>query len=126
MQKNHALIIPTLLWILGIIIAKHTIIPIQFLIITIPVLLLISLIKKIRFLGEQIKVIEHKIREFELERRKLLQNKECYIVELKNIINDTYQEDFLNTHYNCIRFLLIEYIVQPLGYFSLLRCFNNQ
>ena len=47
--------------------------------------------KKIRFLGEQIKDIEQKIREFELERKKLLQNKECYIVELKNIINDTYQ-----------------------------------
>ena len=51
--------------------------------------------KKIRFLGEQIKDIEQKIREFELERSKLLQNKECYIVELKNIINDTYQKDFL-------------------------------
>ncbi len=51
--------------------------------------------KKIRFLGGQIKDIENKIREFELERRKLLQNKECYIVELKNIINDTYQKDFL-------------------------------
>jgi len=51
--------------------------------------------KKIRFLGEQIKDIEQKIREFEFERKKLLQNKECYIVELKNIINDTYQKDFL-------------------------------
>ncbi|MHA1472581.1 MAG: hypothetical protein ACTSQW_05745 [Promethearchaeota archaeon] len=51
--------------------------------------------KKIRFLGEQIRDIEHKIRNLEEERSKLLQNKECFIVELKNIINQTYQKHFL-------------------------------
>ena len=50
---------------------------------------------KIRFLGEQIRDIEHSIRNLEGERRKLLQNKECFIIELKNIINRTYQKHFL-------------------------------
>ncbi len=51
--------------------------------------------KKIRFLGQQIRDIEHNIRDLEVERSKLLQNKECFIVELKNIINQTYQKNFL-------------------------------
>jgi predicted transcriptional regulator len=50
---------------------------------------------KIRFLGQQIRDIEHNIRDLELERSKLLQNKECFIIELKNIINQTYQKNFL-------------------------------
>ncbi|MHA1460344.1 MAG: ArsR/SmtB family transcription factor [Promethearchaeota archaeon] len=50
---------------------------------------------KIRFLGQQIRDIEHNIRNLEVERHKLLQNKECFIVELKNIINSTYQKNFL-------------------------------
>ena len=51
--------------------------------------------EKIKFLGQQIRDIEHKIRGIESERRKLLQNKECFIVELKNIINQKYQKHFL-------------------------------
>ncbi len=50
---------------------------------------------KIRFLGQQIRDIEHNIRNLEVDRSKLLQNKECFIVELKNIINKTYQQNFL-------------------------------
>ena len=50
---------------------------------------------KIRFLGQQIRDIENNIRTLEIERSKLLQNKECFIVELKNIINDTYKKNFL-------------------------------
>jgi len=50
---------------------------------------------KIRFLGQQIRDIEHNIRNLEEKRSKLLQNKECFIVELKNIINRTYQKNFL-------------------------------
>jgi len=50
---------------------------------------------KIRFLGEQIRDIENGIKNLEGERRKLLQNKECFIIELKNIINRTYQKHFL-------------------------------
>jgi predicted transcriptional regulator len=52
---------------------------------------------KIRYLGQQIRVIEQGIKELEGERRKLLQNKECFIVELKNIINRTYQKNFLKS-----------------------------
>ncbi len=51
--------------------------------------------KKIRFLGEQIRDIEQNLRNLELGRSKLLQNKECFIIELKNIINRTYQKHFL-------------------------------
>ena len=51
--------------------------------------------KKIRFLGEQIRNIEQNLRNLELERSKLLQSKECFIIELKNIINRTYQKNFL-------------------------------
>jgi predicted transcriptional regulator len=51
--------------------------------------------KKIRFLGQQIRDIENSIRDLEVERSKLLQNKECFIVELKNVINQTYQKNFL-------------------------------
>jgi len=52
---------------------------------------------KIRYLGQQIRAIEHNIKDLEGERRKLLQNKECFIVELKNIINRTYQKNFLKS-----------------------------
>jgi len=51
--------------------------------------------EKIRYLGQQIRDIEHNIKNLEGERRKLLQNKECFIIELKNIINRTYQKNFL-------------------------------
>jgi len=51
MQKNQTLIIPAFLWILGIIIASYTVLPILFLLIVIPILLLFSFIKKIRFIS---------------------------------------------------------------------------
>lgn len=50
MQKNQALIIPAILWIIGIIIAKQTVFPITYLLIIIPVLLLLSIVKKLRFI----------------------------------------------------------------------------
>ena len=49
--------------------------------------------KKIRFLGERIKEIEESIRNLENERNALLHNKECFIIELKNIIRDQFEED---------------------------------
>ncbi|MFX1503035.1 MAG: ArsR/SmtB family transcription factor [Promethearchaeota archaeon] len=49
--------------------------------------------KKLRFLGEKIKEIEQDIRILENQRNSLLQNKECFIIELKNIIRDQYEED---------------------------------
>jgi len=51
MQKNQALAIPAILWIMGIIIAKQTVFPITFLLIVIPILLFFSFIKKLRFIS---------------------------------------------------------------------------
>ena len=50
MQKNQTLVIPAILWILGIIIAKHSVFPITYLLIAISVLLLLSIVKKSRFI----------------------------------------------------------------------------
>jgi len=52
---------------------------------------------KIRYLGQQIRDSEKNLRRLEGERSKLLQNKECFIIELKNIINRTYQKNFLKS-----------------------------
>jgi len=49
--------------------------------------------KKLRFLGEKIKEIEENTRILEAKRNILLHNKECFIIELKNIIRDQYEED---------------------------------
>lgn len=49
--------------------------------------------KKLRFLGERIKEIEHNISDLEQERLSLLRNKECFIVELKNLMRDQYEKD---------------------------------
>jgi predicted transcriptional regulator len=49
--------------------------------------------KKLRFLGEKIKEIEQNIGILEKERIALLHNKECFIIELKNIIQNQYEED---------------------------------
>ena len=49
--------------------------------------------KKLRFIGEKIKEIEENTRTLEIERNVLLHNKECFIIELKNIIRDQYEED---------------------------------
>ena len=49
--------------------------------------------KKLRFLGEKIKDIEQNIRDLEAKRNVLLHNKECFIIELKNIIRDQYEDD---------------------------------
>jgi len=49
--------------------------------------------KKLRFLGEKIKEIEENTRILEAKRNTLLHNKECYIIELKNIIRDQFEED---------------------------------
>ena len=49
--------------------------------------------KKLRFLGEKIKEIEENTRILEAKRNTLLHNKGCFIIELKNIIRDQYEED---------------------------------
>ena len=49
--------------------------------------------KKLRFLGERIKEIEQDLGVLEEKRNALLHNKECFIVELKNIMRDQYEHD---------------------------------
>ncbi len=49
--------------------------------------------KKLRFLGEKIKDIEQGLQNLEKNRSALLQNKECLIVELKNIIKNQFDKE---------------------------------
>jgi len=49
--------------------------------------------KKLRFLGEKIKEIEENTIILEAKRSTLLHNKECFIIELKNIMRDQYEDD---------------------------------
>ncbi len=53
--------------------------------------------KKIRFLGEKIKEIEDSVRNLEIERSELLQNKQCFLGELKNIMERQYKEKLLES-----------------------------
>ncbi|MFX1238292.1 MAG: ArsR/SmtB family transcription factor [Promethearchaeota archaeon] len=53
--------------------------------------------EKIRFLGEKIKIIEEDINSIEGERDKLLQMKQCCIVELKNLMDERYKNKLLET-----------------------------
>ncbi|MBD3255791.1 MAG: helix-turn-helix domain-containing protein [Candidatus Lokiarchaeota archaeon] len=48
--------------------------------------------KKIRYLGNRIKSIEDKIRTLEKQRKDLIQAKECFIVELKSIMEGAYEK----------------------------------
>ncbi len=48
---------------------------------------------KLRFLGEKIREVEQIISELEVERNVLLQNKECFIIELKKVMKKQYYND---------------------------------
>ncbi len=49
--------------------------------------------EKLRFLGARIREVEQNISELEVERNVLLRDKECFIIELKNIMRDLYDKD---------------------------------
>jgi predicted transcriptional regulator len=49
--------------------------------------------EKFRFIGEKIREIEQKTNILEQERNELLRNKECFIIELKNIMAEQYEEN---------------------------------
>ena len=67
MRKNQTLIIPAILWILGIIIAKHTVFPITYLLIAIPVLLFLSIVKKSRLISLCLVIIMLGILRFDIQ-----------------------------------------------------------
>jgi len=48
--------------------------------------------EKIKFLGEKIRDIEDELSELEKERRELLQKKECFIIELKDLMEKDYRK----------------------------------
>jgi len=49
--------------------------------------------QKFRFIGEKLKEIEHKTSLLEKERNVLLHDKECFIIELKNLMAEQYDEN---------------------------------
>ncbi|MFX0001672.1 MAG: ArsR/SmtB family transcription factor [Candidatus Hodarchaeota archaeon] len=75
--------------------------------------------KKLRFLGEKIKEIEQHIGNLEKQRNELLRNKECFIIELKNIIRNQY-EDSLKTKEqpNLEKEIFYTLFYNPIKYFN--------
>jgi len=74
-------------------------------------------LKKLRFIGEKIKELEHNLKKLEGQRNLLLHKKECFIIELKNLIANQYKsslkkkerpnlemEIFYTIFYNPIRY----------------------
>ncbi|MFW9987449.1 MAG: ArsR/SmtB family transcription factor [Candidatus Odinarchaeota archaeon] len=75
--------------------------------------------KKLRFLGERIKDIEEKIGSLENERNSLLRNKECFIIELKNIIRDQFEEDLKKKEQpNLEKEIFYTLFYDPIKYFN--------
>ncbi|MFX0070893.1 MAG: ArsR/SmtB family transcription factor [Candidatus Hermodarchaeota archaeon] len=74
--------------------------------------------KKLRFLGKQIKEIEQKIKRLEEERNDLLQNKECFIIELKNIMSKQYEEKLRHEQPNLEKEIFYTLFYDPLKYFK--------
>ena len=75
--------------------------------------------KKLRFLGKRIKEIEENTRSLEMERKILLHNKECFIIELKNIIRDKYEEDLKTKEQpNLEKEIFYTLVYNPIKYFK--------
>ena len=52
---------------------------------------------KIKFLGKNIKIVEKEIKKLEQQRKDLLSRKECFIVELKNLMDERFKKDLIKT-----------------------------
>jgi predicted transcriptional regulator len=75
--------------------------------------------KKLRFLGEKIKEIEQNFRNLENQRNSFLHNKECFIIELKNIIRDQYEEDLKTKEQpNLEKEIFYTLFYDPMKYFN--------
>ena len=74
--------------------------------------------EKLRFLGEKIKDIGQKIKELEEERDNLLYNKECFIIELKNIMKKQYEDQLREEQPNLEKEIFYTLFYDPLKYFK--------
>ena len=72
--------------------------------------------EKLRFIGESIKGIEHDIKGLEIKRRKLLQNKECLIIELKNIMAEQYEKKLMREQPNLEKEIFFTLFYNPIKY----------
>lgn len=72
--------------------------------------------EKLRFLGGKIKVIEQNIRGLEEKRNILLHNKECFIVELKDIMAKQYNERLRQEKPNLEKEIFYTLFYNPLKY----------
>lgn len=74
--------------------------------------------KKLRFLGEKIKEIETSIRELEKKRSLLLHSKECFIIELKNIMAKQFETLLRQEQPNFEKEIFYTMFFDPLKYFK--------
>ena len=74
--------------------------------------------EKLRFLGEKIKEIEQNIVELEKERNALLHNKECFIIELKDIMAKQYEAKLRQEQPNLEKEIFYTLFYDPLKYFK--------
>jgi len=72
--------------------------------------------EKLRFIGEKIKGIEQNMKELEGERRNLLQNKECLIIELKNIMAEQYEQKLMREKPNLEKEIFYTLFYNPIKY----------
>ncbi|MFW9972754.1 MAG: hypothetical protein ACFFDF_21390 [Candidatus Odinarchaeota archaeon] len=74
--------------------------------------------KKLRFLGEKIKGIEEDINELENKRNKLLHSKECFIIELKNLMKEKYEGKLRREQPNLEKEIFYTLFFNPDRYFK--------
>ncbi|MFX1418598.1 MAG: hypothetical protein ACFE9N_06730 [Promethearchaeota archaeon] len=74
--------------------------------------------KKLRFLGEKIKGIEQEINELENNRNNLLHSKECFIVELKNLMKEKYEGKLRREQPNLEKEIFYTLFFNPDRYFK--------
>jgi len=71
---------------------------------------------KIRFLGEKITDVEKSINKLETKRIELLHNKECLIVELKNLMTKQYEKSFMKELPNLEKEIFYTIFYNPMRY----------
>lgn len=71
---------------------------------------------KIRFLGEKITDVEKSINKLETKRRELLHNKECLIVELKNLMTKQYEKNLRKELPNLEKEIFYTIFYNPMRY----------